>query len=490
MKRHLMAEHLLARSAAVLMIIVVLALFHINPSHGTENVTCDDCYRIRVGRPLIARGPAGDEMDNMVPIVKLSRGGFRAFTANSTTYRVDAPVPWSLGRKRSSVMRPGPRGSGAECGRWINSVHKVNNVFFGFVHEERACNYRNNSQTHKTMAVFTSLDEGVTWTGKGSFLVGRDVPRPGAQTGEGDCSVVNGHDGFLYAYCLRLSDWQTIVARAPADNPYPGQWRKWHAGIWAEGGMGGRADPLGDLGMASAYLASSKKVVIVGTRDGMGLVLSVSQDKVRFKTLSAPLIVGGKGSWVRPSNDDLYAYISLVNPNEGGNDLGNFFGLLTAYVAPGEGFKQRRLVYREILLQELSSKPWDQVGVALSRFRQASTGRLRASTAPVVEGGYGVEKFLGYVLTEAPGDRASVRIMECRSTSGPSDLLLAREGDCGSTKHKRVRTSGWLLAAAQDGTLPVYSCFNARARYHFASNDAKCDGFGKQEQLLGYALAQ
>jgi hypothetical protein len=490
MNRRRSAKSALASLALISMAFVGSTFLDADPSSGAESTTCDDCFRLRIGRPLIARGPAGDEMDNMVPIIKLGSGGFRAFTANITSYRIDAPAPWSLGWKRSAVLAPGIQGSSAECGRWINSVHKVNGLLFGFVHEERACDHGSGSQVDKSMAVFTSADEGLTWAGRGSFLVGRDPPRAGEPTGEGDCSVVNGHDGFLYAYCLRHSDWRTIVARAPADNPYPGQWRKWYAKRWTEAGQGGRAQPLGDLGLASAYLTSLKRVILVGARAGKGLTLSVSKDKVRFKTLSAPLVAGEEGSWDRPSDNDLHAYVSLVDPDRGGNDLGDVFGLLTVYVAPGEGFDRRRLVYRDVALQKLAWKPWDQVGVALSRFRQPATGRLRASTAPVVDGGYQEEKFLGYMLTAKPSGRASVEITECASTAGEGDLLLARGSGCGSAAYRKVRTSGWLLASAKAGTLPVYSCLNAQARYHFASNDPTCDGLGGKERLLGHALAR
>ena len=39
----------------------------------------------------------------------------------------------------------------------------------------------------------------------------RRVLSPG---GAGDCTIVDGEDGYFYAYCLRARDWRTIVARA------------------------------------------------------------------------------------------------------------------------------------------------------------------------------------------------------------------------------------------------------------------------------------
>jgi hypothetical protein len=466
-----------------------LALLGGSPPAAADPTSCDDCFRVRVGRPLIARRTGGDELDNMVPIVRLNNGRFRAFTANSTTYRVDAAVPWSLDTKRSTVLRKGARRSGAECGRWLNSVHKLNGIWFGFAHEERTCNYKNNAQTHKSMAVFTSSDEGRNWTARGSFILGQDAPHAGKQTGEGDCSIAKGHDGFLYAYCLRLSDWRTIVARAPATGPYPDQWRKWHAGSWTEPGKGGSADPLGNLGMASAYLEPLDSIVLVGARQGTGLVMSVSQDKVNFTTLSFPLVAADKGTWKRPSDDDLYAYTSMVDPQQGGNDLNNRFGLLTVYVAPGDSMSRRRLIYRDVDVEKLSFKPWDQVGTALTRWRHPSSGKRRVSTAPVVASGFREEKFLGYMLTAQPDGPEAVKIIECVGKSKSDDLMLAPEGDCGSTAYKRLRSSGWLLASATAETLPVYRCVNDKGRYHFASNDAQCEGLGRPEWLLGHALA-
>jgi hypothetical protein len=381
---------------------------------------------------LPIRGPFNNELDNMVPIVKLSNGRFRAFSANSSSYRIDGATPWAMGGQRFKVLGPRAKGSTAECGGWMNSVVRKGKTFFGFVHEERACRYANNTQTHKSMAVYTSSDEGKSWRRLGSYITGQDAPRSGMQTGEGDCSVTNGHDGYLYSYCLRTSDYQTIVARAPADNPSPDRWRKYHAGAWNQNGVGGSADALGGIGMASAYIQSLQQVALVGTQQGRGLMLSVSSDKVRFKTLSAPLIVAEKTDWSRPSDSELYAYTSLIDRDQGGSDVSSTVGLLTVYLAPGTSFNKRTLVYRDMWISPLSTKPWDQVGVALSRFRQSKNGRLQTTTGPVVDKSFdfGNIKFLGYMLTQAPEKLGSIRINECVRKTGVSDYMLSDDAGC------------------------------------------------------------
>src|SRR5690606_27799756 len=157
------------------------------------------------------------------------------------------------------------------------------------VHQESICNYGPGGQTHKSMAIATSVDDGLTWTDLGTVITGTDSPRPGSTTGEGDCTMVDGRDGYLYAYCLRNSDWQTIVARAPASDPT--DWRKYYEGGWSQPGLGGEATAIGFIGPGAGYLHDRGWVATVTTDPWFeGLRLSLSKDKVTFVDLDEPLL--------------------------------------------------------------------------------------------------------------------------------------------------------------------------------------------------------
>src|SRR5690606_20101893 len=116
-----------------------------------------------------------------------------------------------------------------------------------------------------------------TWADLGTVITGTDTPTPGQTTGEGDCTMVDGHDGFLYAYCLRASDWQTVVARTPLSDLTG--WRKYHDGQWREPGLGGNATDIGFLGPTAGYLEDVGAIAtITGDQWFRGVRLSLSED--------------------------------------------------------------------------------------------------------------------------------------------------------------------------------------------------------------------
>ena len=178
---------------------------------------CLDCLQVRVGPPIVVRGPFPDELDAPFTALKLADGSFRGFSANGATYAIEGATLSDMGGQRQAVLEPGPSGSRSECGRWLTSTMRSGDKVVGLVHQESACDY-GRGQTDKSMAIATSTDDGLTWTDLGTVITGQDAPQAGKITGEGDCTMVDGLDGYLYAYCLRNSDWQTIAARAPADD--------------------------------------------------------------------------------------------------------------------------------------------------------------------------------------------------------------------------------------------------------------------------------
>lgn len=91
---------------------------------------------------------------------------------------------------------------------------------------------------------------------------------------------------------------------------------------------------------------------------------------------------------------------------------------------------------------------------------------------------------------------------QCRT--GPARALLAEQSDlrpghngeildraesCQAAGNKQERTAGWLHAAKQPGTVPVYCCYDEVAVSHLASEALYYEGLGWMQLLLRYGLA-
>jgi hypothetical protein len=431
-------------------------------------------------------------MDTAFNQIRLDNGLYRGFIANAHSYAVDGVEPWSLGASRQEVLAPGPVGSYDECGRWINGTDKVGQNVYGFIHAERSCNY-SQGQTHKSMVFAVSPDEGLHWSVLGQMITGTDAPTPGRITGEGDCSVVQGGDGYSYAYCLRNRDWSIIVARAPAANPWPGSWVKYFNGSWSQPGLGGDATALGPLGTAAGRWVDNDHLLLLDTDPGIGgLKISFSKDKTSFTTLGEPLIpVDGAVRWDRPAPTEFIAYLSVLNYNDSRNQITSPFLLTHVYIQPGEGFDQRYLVFRDVWMWLSPSPVTPQVGITLSRWYDAAGKDRWATTAPVPSNytRYAYEANLGNLMTKAPSWPPTVKLEDCVSDwPGHPDHILSTDGQCVGGGYTRLRTAGWAYRDPQQNTLPLYRCYNSLEQHHFASNQSDCEGLGYQEELLGYTF--
>jgi hypothetical protein len=477
--------------AAGLIALAVLGTTAAAEPDRANSEPCIECVRVRVGPPVVIRGPFPDELDAPFSALKLSDGSFRGFSANGTTYAIEGPSLWEMGGPRRAVLQAGAPGSINECGRWLTSVTRSGDKVLGLVHQERVCDYGPQGHTDKSMAIAASSDDGLSWTDLGTIITGRGSPPPTGITGEGDCTMVDGLDGYLYAYCLRNSDWQTIVARAPTSDPT--DWRKYYRGVWSEPGLGGEATPIGFVGTGTGYLRQPGWVAAV-TTDGWfgGVRLSLSTDKVSFVDLDEPLLAIDGAEWDRPADTGLAVYATILNPDDGGNAVDRDFVLSYIYVPPGEGFESRYLVHHGVSLSVEDEPQAVQAGVALTRWLDAERDIYVASSGPLTGDrlGYRRDAIVAYLLTRAPEGIASVKLEECSSDwPGHLDHVLAEDGTCAAAGYVRERTAGWLYAAEQPGAVPIYRCYEEEAQSHFASGAPDCEELGTMEFLLGYGLA-
>lgn len=447
---------------------------------------CIDCVSVRVGPALVVRGPFPDEIDAPFTALRLEDGSFRGFSANGSTYAIDGADLWDMSGPRREVLQAGAPGSLNDCGSWLTSMARTGDTVLGFVHQEADCDY-NEGRTHKSMAIATSTDDGLHWTDLGTVITGQDQPTAGTITGEGDCTLVDGHDGYLYGYCLRNSDWQTIVARAPAEAPT--EWHKYFEGTWTEPGLGGRASDIGFIGTGAGYLEPQGWVVAVSTDPWAGGIrLSLSADKVSFLDLDDPIVPIDEANWERPAATDLSVYATVLNPETGSNTVSGDFVLSYLYVPPGLGFESRYLVVHEVSLT-VAEGPVDgpQAGIALTRW--VDEGRKSVTTTGPLTGerkGFRLDGVIAHLLTRAPEGAESVKLAEC---SSGARHRLAVDGTCEADGFMRQRVAGWVYASEQAGTVPIYRC-RGQAGAEFISRAADCEGLGTVDALLGYGLSR
>jgi hypothetical protein len=447
---------------------------------------CVECIAVKLERPVVARGPSSREPDAPVSMTALPDGTFRAFAANGTTFAIDGATPFALSGPARAVLEPGPPGSPSECGRWLTTLMPAPGKLYGLIHNEQHCG----NGPYKSMSIASSADEGLTWNVLGEVISGDDAFVPGHPGGEGDCTAANGHDGYWYAYCLRLRDWKNIVARAPLNDPSPGKWMKWTASGWIAPGLGGTATALAQsVGTGSAYWTGAGVVIRLATTTS-SMQLSVSRDKVHFDTLAEPVVRYDGNDWKRPAPTDLYAYPSMIAPH-GFNDIGRDFFLAYTFIPAGEDFSHRYLVVQKGTIAMSRTAQYPQVRVALTRWVD-SDGRQWTTADPPLpsQHSHAVDAHLGYVMTALPMQAPGVRLDECfyNQLDSQSDSgFIAEGGACAGEGSARRRIAGYIFRDPLPGTVPLYSCL-AKSQAHFVSNRADCENAGLRGRLLGFAL--
>lgn len=443
---------------------------------------CLQCIDVRLERPVVVRGPSPHEPDAPVSAIKLPDGRYRDFIAGGTTLAVDGATPAALDGPSQTVLGPGPAGGLSDCGRWITSVMQGLSVLYGLVHNETHCD--NPKGSYKWMSIAQSMDDGLRWKVLGPIISGDDTDVARSQ-GEGDCTAVDGHDGYWYAYCLRRRDNATVVARAPIEDPAPGKWRKWTASGWDAAGVGGTGAALKEyVGMSAAYWTDADLVLLLSPNGS--LRLSVSEDKVHFATIGEPLVLYDEDNWQRPAASELYAYPSMI-ARAGFNNIADHFFLTYMYVPPGADFSQRYLVAQEGRIEASGAAQSPQVRTALSRWIDAD-GDTWTTSGPTLspEHNYRFDRGLGYVMTAPPQQAGGVKLDECFS-GRTGQGFLAEAGRCVGEGSARRRPGGYVFQSQQPGTIPLYSC-QARDNARFVSNRPDCEDEGTGDRLLGFAL--
>ena len=341
----------------------------------------------------------------------------------------------------------------------------------------------------KSMSLATSKDDGLNWRRLGQIITGTEPLIPGKVTGEGDCSALDGGDGYYYAYCGRVRDHAHFVARAPVSTPGPGHWMKWFSGAWNEPGLGGKATGLSVKSSGLARWVTTGQTVGLGEVPG-GIGLFLSSDHTTFTALPEPLLPNGPGSWNRPDPNEFSSYFGILDVANGSNQIADKWMVSYAYIQPNEGFGERYLVFRPVDVSISPTPVRPQIGVMLARWRNAAQRERWSTIAPVPTGtGYTFESQSGYLLTMADPAEASIEVEDCiKQQSGRNDHLLAHKGDCEPQGYQRLHRAGFVYVTPQANTQPLYQCYSEPDHSHFASNRSDCERQGKNEKLIGYDL--
>jgi len=475
------------RSFALSSALVLAALGSPGASVGAPaSIPCPQCVKIRVGVPIVTRGPSPGIPDSQFTAIQLPDGRYRGFSASGTTYAIDGAKPWDMGGTARPVLPPGPKGAYGESGEWINHAERSGERLLAWVHDETG---DRPGQGLKSMSLASSTDNGLSWRRLGQIISGTDPLIQGKVTGEGDCSAVNGGDGYYYAYCGRARDHATVAARSPIADPSPGRWAKWFNGAWSQPGIGGNSTPIPTKTAGLARWTTTGQILALGVVPG-GIGLFVSSDHVTFEPLPEPLLPNGPGSWARPDPEEFSSYFGIMDVATGANQVGDKWMLSYAYIQPGESFGQRYLVFRPIDVWISATPVHPQVGVMLARwYNPARQARWSTISAVPPAAGYRFESQAGYLMTTADPATASIALDECvqQQAQGP-DYVLTRKGQCERRGYRRLRAAGFVYVAEQAGAQPIYQCAEPTSRSHFVSNQNDCEGHGRSEGLLGYDL--
>ncbi len=452
--------------------------------------------RIRVGVPLVARGPAPNIADASFTAIQLPNDKFRGFTAAGTTWAIDGSHPYDMGGRGVAVLKAGPPNTPDSCGQWVVHVELEDKTLYGWDHNETACNYGNHGQTHASMVMAASTDYGLTWKIQGPIISGTDPPANGKETGDSCGNVVRGNDGYDYAYCVHNGghSWDGgygFIARAPSSNPGPGKWKKYYNGAWSEPGVGGKSSPINGGGSAW-WNTTDETIGLNWVKGGLGLV--ASRDRIHLTPIfSQPIMLTESGDWSRKNGLELVAYPDLIDAKTGLNQLSDHWLMAFMWLNPGENFGKRYLVFRPVDISWSRAPGEPLVGEMLTHWYDAAQHDHWTTIAPVPDNysAYRLVAQLGYMMTTPDPAKPTVELEECLSKwPGHPDRILIQKGVCETQDYQRLRSAGFVYATAQPNTQPLYRCYSGTEHSHFAANDENCNNVGKREDLLGYDLKQ
>lgn len=561
----------------------------------------------RLAPPIIARGPANDFCDEPITFVpNVSGPGFTVFCSNqagwyTTTTSSDTTQGYSGSNIRNpantaacspqnAVTVPGtsavfcspftllvtpgiitpiaPLNSSDVCGDWVMAsyLNPYDNRYYLLVHNEGPCNYggstpdtKESSSVWKETAIGARTFANITTSASNGTVESTDNPlTPSWIVGAGDCTWEPDSKTapvWMYMVCghyssSAVSDYKTVMFRAPIRNLGPGNWTGLYNGCycqpallwpfnltsqrpqldllpWVGSGLAGEpGTPFALMTLAWGHVVQPVNDPVSNGESISGFTLSVAANPANPKWLTSlwPILNYDIQQFTpRPTNTDGYFYEVFRNDIDGSSVLNpNHFNLWTMWTPPNGDLYNRYEVAMPITVSHVTlgqaKAGYPLVGITLetwinsglsNRLRTTTVNPFASSTNGATETGWAKSASLGYMITRCPagalvnkcdsnGALVGNQIEECwngASGSPANDYQLhidtaGTTHSCPSGYTGIARTSGWLYKAPQTtfATKPVESCANTSTGYHYASNDVTCGG-QTVVGLLGYALA-
>ena len=335
------------------------------------------------------------------------------------------------------------------------------------------------------MAMAISRDDGLTWTDLGDIITGVDPARPGAITGEGDCTMLDGGDGHAYAYCLRNSEF--------AHHRRTGFTRQPRAGKLAQ--VLRRSAGTGTRLAARRQLLASSALPPPISRASAGSPLSspipgstASACRCRRTGCSSPISPNrccpsmARTGTVRrrPTSSPISACSIRRTAQHGRQRLFPRHGLSRAW---------RHLRASLSGLSARDDCPRRGACVAAGRHRPRPLAKLdrrhfSRNHRPGCSEGRQPRQ-----APRIPDDARARwrRLGQAGGMPGRPRLPARCRRRVRRRRLTRLRTAGWAYDQPHAGTLPLYRC--AASGGTFISNDPTCEGRGSVETRLGFALS-
>lgn len=516
--------------------------------------------RFWVERADAIRMPETYDADNYFNSYELGTNSFRGFTANgchnysehgpNCTQAIDGTAVWDVAATDPSSsyhedvlygqLNGTPTTNWAKCGQWLNSTISQNSVLYGFSHGENPAigvngNCSPSSTHHKTMTLFTSRDQGLTWSTPVLIIDSTDTGS--GESGEGDCNIIPGTT-YAYLFCRHptntMSDPNrfdtTGLARAPLSNLTT--FVKYDNGWGSQPGVNGQDSDIpgylndgtdavsSKLGTSATYWKDKGWVMLLGVSDASfnGIKLSftglsnLGTNNVQFTTFPYPLM-GDEGYYFASNpTHNAYLYPAALNLLDGTRSFdltqkGQFefvYGFVPHYNTLG----QRILAMRSVTVTTSSTAQDPQVLVALTTRFDTNFNQRYSSTQPVE---YGIEPYspvsfsqvevdtVGYLpqffsTTPKSQGQTLTKIVECTSTApwpaGHPDHLITTNS-CDSNYYEDTAAGySYPSKPATGNSVEIYRCSSTANGTHWVSNSSTCSGIGKAEKSLGWILTK
>jgi len=557
-----LAESLFAVAAAVL----VLAPM----AHAQKDLTTSG-IRFWVERADAIRMPETFDADNYFNSYQLGMNSFRGFTANgchsnsehgpNCTQAIDGTAVWDVTATDPSSsyhedvlygqLNGTPTTTWAKCGQWLNSTISSGGVLYGFSHGENPASGVNGNCSpsnthHKTMTLFTSVDQGLTWNNTSPVLIIDSTDNGSGESGEGDCNIISGTT-YAYLFCRHPTNTTsdpsrfdtTGLARAPLSNltsfvKYDNGWGSQPGVNGADSDIPGYLNdgtdaPSYKLGTSATYWKDKGWVMLLGVSDSNfnGVKLSftalsnLGTNSVQFTTFPYPLM-GDDGYYFasNPAHNG-YLYPAALNLLDGTRSFDltkkGQFEFVYGFVPHYNTLAQRILAMRSVTVSASGTAQDPQVLVALTTRLDTNLNQRYSSTQPVE---YGLDAHhsepvgsfpqvevdtVGYLAQFAKPNPVSqgqslTKLVECTSSvpwpDGHPDHMVTTNQCDNTTQWVEDTTAGYSYPSkpATGNSVQIYRCSSNANGTHWVSTSSTCQvngvSLGSAEKSLGWILTK